>query len=78
MTLHMKHLYETLDTHLVVVSITDMFMYCTGEGGEVLLHVDHLQLLLHQRGPWRSPEVVHFLSEGRQDEVVPEGQPQGP
>ena len=49
----------------------------TGESGEILLYVDHLQLLIHKRRSRRSVEVFHLLGQGRQDEVVPKSQPQG-
>ena len=50
-----------------------------GQGGQVLLHVDHLQLLLLPRGDGRGAKVLHLLCRAeRQAQVVPAGQPEGP
>ena len=53
-------------------------MLRAGEGGEVLLHVDHLQLLLLPRGDGRGAQVLHLLGRAeRQAQVVFAGQPEG-
>ena len=50
-----------------------------GQGGQVLLHVDHLQLLLLPRGDGGGAQVVHLLRRAeRQAEVVLAGEPEGP
>ena len=46
---------------VLVVLVVLLLMINPGEGGQVLLHVDHLQLLLLQGGPGGGAQVLHLL-----------------